>query len=66
MFEFESDRSGGGVEVGEPVTAVAELEAGDQSAACGEVSRHVGDDVRLGAGAEEDHDVAGERDKVEL
>ena len=65
MFEFESDRSGSVVEVGEPVTALAGVETGDQSAVRGEVPRHVGDDVSFGSGAEEDHDVAGERDKVE-
>ena len=65
MFEFESGRSGSVVEVGEPVTALAELETGDQSAVRGEVPRHVGDDVSFGSGAEEDHDVAGERNKVE-
>ena len=65
MFEFESDRSGSVVELGEPVAALAELETGDQSAVRGEVPSHVGDDVSFGSGAEKDHDVAGERDKVE-
>ena len=65
MFEFESDRSGSVVELDEPVAALAELETGDQSAVRGEVPSHVGDDVSFGSGAEKDHDVAGERDKVE-
>ena len=65
LREPEACRRAALVVFGQRQASGRELESGDEDTARRQVPRHVGDDLALAAGCEEDHHVAGGHDHVE-